>query len=84
MSTLGNTEAPLTGASQAEHDKAYETLAANDERLRQYSAAPCPTCQDTGQVWTAEPDGSGAYDQACPHCDTPYPRPAPTTGEDPF
>ena len=29
----------------------------------------CATCNDTGQVWTPEQDGSGMYDQACPDCD---------------
>jgi hypothetical protein len=34
---------------------------------------PCQTCRNTGQVWTVEEDGSGAWDMACPDCDTPYP-----------
>lgn len=35
----------------------------------------CATCNDTGQVWTPEQDGSGMWDMACPNCDTPYPLP---------
>jgi hypothetical protein len=76
MSTLGNTEAPLTRASQTDQTKHPK----------------CWTCRDTGQVWTAELDGSGEYDQACPDCDTPYPQSCPgcpecaeaDTEEDPF
>jgi hypothetical protein len=63
-----------------------------------HPAAECRTCQDSGQVWTAEPDGSSAWDMACPDCDTPYPLPVrglydlpifewawtEDTGEDPF
>ena len=26
----------------------------------------CRTCNDTGQVWTAEQDGTGMWDMACP------------------
>ena len=32
----------------------------------------CLTCRDTGQVWSADYDGT-PYDQACPDCKTPYP-----------
>ncbi len=40
-----------------------------------HPAAECQTCKGTGQVWTAELDGTGAWDQACPDCDTAYPWP---------
>jgi hypothetical protein len=33
----------------------------------------CRTCNDTGPVQTPEQDGTGAWDMACPDCDTPYP-----------
>jgi hypothetical protein len=36
-------------------------------------AETCQTCRNTGQVWTAEEDGTGMWDMACPDCDTPYP-----------
>ena len=40
-----------------------------------HPAAECQTCRGTRRVWTAELDGSGEWDMACPDCDTPYPLP---------
>ena len=45
--------------------------------MAEKQAAPkCGTCNDTGQAWTPEQDGSGMWDMACPDCDTPYQLPA--------
>lgn len=80
---LERADANLTAAINACDELKLALFAALVEVA--HLAAVCATCGNTGQVWTAEQDGTGAWDQACPDCDTPYPMPVPAnTGEAPF
>jgi len=48
------------------------------------SPPACGICLDTGQVWSADPDGESVSDQACPACDAPYPASGDPDAGDPF
>ena len=43
----------------------------------------CQVCNDTGEAWTPDPDGGGAWGMACPDCDMPYPLAAPSATQEP-